>query len=179
MSSRKINHKPMLYIRQPITQFPNIAMQDRYFTREEPSKKGKHDKNRNMNELNVDTLKTDIVVDSDIDEENLIKTNTIDSDFQDKVEADSNPFDTKRKKQYLFQRVKNFKEMSIDEKLIYLENFPEQLSPVSCLYITENTTYTGVLLNNLENLVEITLPNSSKASLDKSDILEIRMLGFH
>ncbi|SEN15696.1 Spore coat protein CotO [Mesobacillus persicus] len=177
MSSRKVKHKPVLYISQPITKFPDVVMQYRYSTREESSKKIKKDKSLMANELNENVLKT--VTDSSIGEEKFSETVTVQEDFLEEAEADLTPFDTSRKRKYSFQRVKNFKEMSISEKIIYLENFPEQLAPVSCLYFTEQTTYTGVFLKNLEHQVEITLPNKTNVTIDKSEILEIRMLGFH
>lgn len=175
MSTRKIKHKPVLYISQPTTKFPDIMMQERYSTRDESSTKQEKASNemiatkKVVYEQQTETERSFEEIGSDLDIH----------DYHDEVESSSNPFDTKRKKHHSLQRVKHFREMTVSEKLVYLENFPVQLGPISCLYITETTTYTGILLNKFEEAVEIKLPNTTKATIMIKDLQDIRMLGFH
>jgi hypothetical protein len=176
LSTRKIKHKPVLYISQPITQFPNITMQERYSTKDESTKKQVKASN--------ETIDTQKVVhrhqaETEQSYEDVVKHSGEDKPVSDEVESTSNPFDTKRKKQSSLQRVKHFREMTVSERIVYLENFPIQLAPISCLYITETTTYTGTLLGKFEESIEIKLPNNTKATILIEDLQEIRMLGFH
>ncbi|WP_404331239.1 CotO family spore coat protein [Mesobacillus maritimus] len=176
MSTRKIKHKPVLYISQPITQFPDIMMQERYSTRDELYRKQVKSSNEIADAkkvVNEHQIKTEYR-----DREIVNKTDEV-IPVADEVESTSNPFDTKRKRHYSLKRVKHFREMAVSEKLIYLENFPEQLGPIFCLYFTETTTYTGILLNNFEEKIEIQLPNNSQATIMIEELQDIRMLGFH
>lgn len=177
MSTRKPKHQPVLYINQPITQFPDISMQERFSTREEPS--GIQRKASNML---ADIDDTDHLSENDhsySQNKHFVHHSEEESSGDDGRESHSNPFDTKRRTEYSFQRVKHFREMTVSEKITYLENYPIQLTPITCLYFTETTTYTGILLSNLDDSIEIQLPNHRKAVIDKADLKEIRMLGFH
>ncbi|MBM4764265.1 CotO family spore coat protein [Bacillus sp. B15-48] len=172
MSVKKLNHKPMLYIHTPITQFPDIIVQNRYSVREEIKNK-KTEENLQLSK-NGQTKQINDLTSSD--ESKNIPANPEKIDLE---ELSLNPFDTTRRKHFSMSRVKNFKDMDISEKLVYLENFPAQLKPVSCLYFTEITTYAGVLLSHSEEEIEIMLPNKTKTSLNKGDLQDIKMLGFH
>jgi hypothetical protein len=175
LSTRKTKHKPVLYISQPITQFPDIMMQERYSTKDEsPGKQVKAsavDTKKVVNETKNEH--------SYPQEREVVTHSGVDIHVEDEVESNSNPFDTKRNKHYSLQRVKHFKEMTVSERLVYLESFPEQLGPIYCLYLTETTTYTGILLNKYDETIEIKLPNNTKATITIKDLQEIRMLGFH
>jgi hypothetical protein len=176
LSTRKTKHKPVLYISQPTTKFPDIMMQERYSTRDESSRK----QAKNSNEIS-DTKK--VVNEHQIKTDHLdiknVNQDVVEISVEDEVESTSNPFDTKRKRHHSLQRVKHFREMNVSEKLSYLENFPVQLGPIFCLYFTETTTYTGNLLNRYEEQIEIRLPNNTKATIVVEDLQDIRMLGFH
>lgn len=165
-----------MYISQPITQFPDIIMQERYSTRDDLSRKQVKasneiaDTKKMVNQQQIKTEHPDREIVEQTDE--MIPV-------ADEVESTSNPFDTNSKRQYSLKRVKHFREMTVSEKLIYLENFPEQLGPIFCLYFTETTTYTGILLNKFEETIEIQLPNNTKATIMIEELQDIRMLGFH
>jgi Spore coat protein CotO len=151
-------------------------MQERYSTRDESSVK----QVKASNEM-VDTKKVvhEHQIETELSYEEIGNHSGLDIPDKDEVESNSNPFDTKRKKHYSLQRVKHFREMTVSEKLVYLENFPVQLAPIPCLYITETTSYTGILLNKFEESIEIKLPNNTKATIMVEDLQDIRMLGFH
>jgi hypothetical protein len=172
LSSEKIKHKPKLYISQPISQSPDIMMQRRYSTRNATPVNQPKDEQLFI-EKNADMTLEDVETGDLHSQEGTSVQSSVE------VESTSNPFDTKRKKQYSFQRVKNFKEMTIDEKLTYLENFPEQLEPVPCLFFTPNTTYTGILHRKTDDKIDIILPNHTQKTISKKELHEIRMLGFH
>lgn len=177
MSTRKPKHQPVLYISQPITQFPDITMQERYSTREELSESSRKASNM-LTDIDEHDSLTEIGH-SYSQKGHFVHQSEEESSSVDDREPYSNPFDTKRRTEYSFQRVKHFREMTVSEKIAYLENYPIQLAPISCLYLTRTTTYTGFLLSNLDDSIEIQLPNHRKAIIDKADLQEIRMLGFH
>jgi hypothetical protein len=179
LSTKKTKHKPVIYISQPITQFPDVMMQERYSSREETSRKSVEASNENVGVAKKVVSEHRTKTEQSNSYNKVINDSSIDVPIENEVESNSNPFNTLRKKQYSLQRVKHFREMSVSEKLAYLEKFPEQLAPISCLYFTEATTYTGFLLNQFEDRIEIQLPNNTKASISLEDLQDIRMLGFH
>ncbi|MCM3586167.1 spore coat CotO family protein [Mesobacillus maritimus] len=167
MSNRKTKHKPTLYISQPMFQFPKVIMQERYSTKEERfSEEQTTVKEEHLSPASKDT---------DIEPVEI----EIASNQETEVESSSNPFDTKRKNHFTLQRVKHFREMTVAEKLAYLEHFPKQLNAVNCLYVLEDSTYTGVFIQNDNGLIEIKLSNGKNATLRQSEIKDIKMLGFH
>ncbi len=152
-------------------------MQERYSTREEPSENQQNGSNK-LAELDNSDHHTE--VDHPYSQKGHFGHPSEEESSGDDGRASySNPFDTKRRTEYSFQKVKHFREMTVTEKVDYLENYPIQLTPLTCLYFTETTTYTGILLNNLDDSIEIQLPNRRKAVIDKADLQDIRMLGFH
>ncbi|KKK36988.1 hypothetical protein WQ57_16530 [Mesobacillus campisalis] len=186
MTNKKMNHRPLLYIDQPRIQFPSVIMQEVYTIKNTKKDKIHLGEEASPSELeagvqsaitegNTGSIPMQKVMDKELEEEG---TFSLEGDEQ-KPEENPSPFDTRRRHKYSFRRTKNFKDLEIHEKLLYLENFPEQLSPVSCLYITPETTYIGVLESNGEESIEIKLRNGSTAVLAKDDIQEIRMLGFN
>jgi hypothetical protein len=196
LSSKKGKHRPLLYIDQPEVKFPTVIMQEVYSIKVSSHKETNYLQKEkaplsdleaadypNLAEESTEESAEQNILLEKVMEKELEESSTPALSIEDVQEQapalDSSPFDTKRKYDYSFRRVKNFKDLDIDEKLLYLENFPEQLSPVSCLYITPDTTYIGILTNNDGEAIEVQLRNGSSVALSKSDIQEIRMLGFN
>ena len=84
---------------------------------------------------------------------------------------------TKKQAMYSFNRVKGFKEMTIVEKLNYLENFPKQLPPVPCIFMTKNSSIKGFLQKVTEEMIEIKQFNDKNIEQNMNDITDIRMIG--
>lgn len=77
-----------------------------------------------------------------------------------------------------FRRVKPFKDMDIHEKINYLANFPEQLSPVPCLF-EENweKQHRGYFIGMENDEIIILLADKREVAIKISDITNIRLLG--
>ncbi|WP_338472187.1 CotO family spore coat protein [Niallia sp. XMNu-256] len=93
------------------------------------------------------------------------------------VEEDPSPSLPRTKKSYSFKPVKSFKEMAIPDKLNYLSNFPKQLPPVPCIFITQNSSIKGFLLHSAEDFIEVKQFNNKKIELYTSDLINIKMIG--
>jgi len=83
----------------------------------------------------------------------------------------------KQQKKPAFRRLKSFKEMSIDEKLTYLLNFPKQLPPVPCIVITESQNVRGFVIGKDEQFVQLNLMNESVMKIALKSIQEVKMIG--
>ncbi|TCN27825.1 CotO family spore coat protein [Mesobacillus foraminis] len=73
------------------------------------------------------------------------------------------------------RRVKPFRSMTVSEKIGYLVNFPKQLPPVTCSFTTSDYVYTGIFMNQVDDEVEIKLPNGELTSIKTDSIRNIKM----
>ena len=76
-----------------------------------------------------------------------------------------------------FKRVKGFKEMLIPEKLNYLANFPKQLPPVPCIFVSEKSSIKGFLNQATEGIIEIKQFNNKLVELKLDELTDIRLIG--
>lgn len=107
-------------------------------------------------------------------------TNSSPADVQKQI-IDYHESQDKQEKQQqkpsAFRRLKSFKEMSIDEKLIYLLNFPKQLPPVPCVIITESQNARGFVIGKDDHSVQLKLMNESVMKIALKSIQEVKMIG--
>ncbi|MGP7817246.1 CotO family spore coat protein [Niallia sp. 01092] len=89
-------------------------------------------------------------------------------------QEDGNSNDAKKP---AFRRLKSFKDMSIDEKLVYLLNFPKQLPPVPCIIMTDNHNARGFVIGKDEQSVQLKLMNESVMKISLNSIKEVKMIG--
>ena len=171
MSANKQKHHPLLYIDQPEVKLPPIVMQNRYSikTDEEKSAAQPEEETAVQPEEKEPAASAPSEVQLPKLEESATDTNEEEPVYE--------TFST-NKKATTFRRVKHFRELSIDEKLEYLANIPNQIAPVSCLFITSEGRHTGSLLHCLEHHIEISPPSGTIISIEKHKLLEIQMLGF-
>lgn len=79
---------------------------------------------------------------------------------------------------HFFRRVKPFKEMDIHEKINYLANFPEQLSPVPCLFVENNEKQMrGYFVGKDHDEIKIQLSDKKETTIKISNLTDIRLLG--
>lgn len=83
------------------------------------------------------------------------------------------------KRELGFRRVKPFRAMSVNEKLNYLIAFPRPLTPVYCLFSTSDFSYSGILINQFEDEVEIKLLNGETAKIKTDAIKNIKIQVLH
>lgn len=67
--------------------------------------------------------------------------------------------------------------MNVCERLEYLGNFPKSLSPVPCVFYTEEKNYQGYLLSYTENEVTIQIPNQTSETIPANQITNVIMIG--
>jgi len=117
------------------------------------------------------------------EEESLLQnkniTNSSPADVQKQIidYHESQDKQEKQQKPSAFRRLKSFKEMSIDEKLIYLLNFPKQLPPVPCVIITESQNARGFVIGKDDHSVQLKLMNESVMKIALKSIQEVKMIG--
>jgi hypothetical protein len=76
-----------------------------------------------------------------------------------------------------FNRVKSFKELSIEERLEYLINFPKVLPPVPCVFQTDSDKYHGYLTDYQDSVVTIQFHDQSTVNIPVKDLKDIVMIG--
>lgn len=189
MTKRK-EKEPLFYIQQPTFQFPSIKMQETYSSkRAESLKKAQMNESIEMNskqEVGEEKV-SNTKFQKEAQEEKMNNTNLFQ---QEKVQDTLEEFETDRRKveentafairterKPSFQRVKSFKEMSIMERLQYLMDFPKQLPPVPCLFITNENTVKGFLNDQLNEFIEIKLLNGKTMKISIGELDDIKMIG--
>jgi hypothetical protein len=204
--SIKQSRDPLLYIMQPAIQYPKATMQEKFVVTKKIVKEQDHPllneeaKNKfdtqteaeiieQIEQVNEETeskmeqvkekiaykkgqsaYKKDLVS-NEVQE--IIHKYHLDRSDQEETAVQS----TKKQAMYSFNKVKGFKEMTILEKLKYLENFPKQLPPVPCIFMTKNSSIKGFLQKVREEIIEIKQFNDKNIEQNMNDITDIRMIG--
>ena len=189
--SIKPSRDPLLYIMQPEIQYPKASMQEKFVVTNKIVKeqeipllnddaKSKFDSQtgaETIDQINEEAeSKMDSVKETKVHKKgnSAYKKDLISNEVQDIIhkyhleQSDQEETDvksTKKQAMYSFNRIKGFKEMTILEKLNYLENFPKQLPPVPCIFMTNNSSIKGFLQKVMEDLLK--LNNLIKKSLNK------------
>ncbi len=89
----------------------------------------------------------------------------------------SNSANQERKRGTSFQRLKSFKEMSILERINYLVDFPRQLTPVSCIFETEEKQVRGILIGKSDETIEIRKQDGKMTPININLLTDIKMIG--
>jgi hypothetical protein len=157
---------PLLYVSQTFLNTPIKNMQEVFTTRQEvqlPIEEPKLEEEQNKKKFfEVSLAKTDLPKESRVKEVKQEKTNKINQENQ-----------------RIFNRVKAFKEMSLLERLEYLDNFPKALPPVPCVFYTEEKNYQGYLVEYNEQDVNIRIPNQTIETIPFRSIKDILMIGIN
>lgn len=188
MSNRNLSKQPLLYIHQPELRKPQPKMQEAYSTRKDNNIAYEEDV---QTEPKLETATPVDDLDLDMSERETDQTAQENNNFLElkadpignpdasgELEADVSPFTTSKQGRYAFKKVKSFKEMDINERLVYLAKFPKQLPPVPCLFITEETAYKGYLKTVEEDEVQIVLSNKKPVSIPLNLLKEVKMAGY-
>lgn len=160
MSKQQKNRVPLLYIHQPSLHHPRGKMQEVYSIKEAEKKKQVAKKEQQQIEDTASVDKREELTPEQVRE-------TIESYEQKRHEERGG-----------LKKLKPFKEMTIDEKLDYLYQFPKQLPPVPCLFQTEDKGLRGILIDNHDKEIVLKLMDKSEVSINKKDLVSIRMIGF-
>lgn len=201
--SIKQSRDPLLYIMQPAIQYPKANMQEKFvvtnkIVKEQDSPLLNEDaKNKFDSQTEAETIepvneetesKMEPVKEKKVYKKgnSTHKKDLISNEVQDIIHnyhldrSDHEETDvksTKKQAMYSFNRIKGFKEMTIVEKLNYLENFPKQLPPVPCIFMTKNSSIKGFLQKVTEEIIEIKQFNDKNIEQNMNDLTDIRMIG--
>lgn len=163
MSKAEKEQEPLLYVYKPKTEMPIVNVQKTYLIKNEENAQAIDESSLNSEPFERTKKQVSTPGNSHL--------NT-----KDTSSSDNYPISEEKSQGSSLKKVKRFKEMTIDEKLEYLANFPRVLPPVPCLYTTNEGSYSGTLLNYSEEEVEIRLLNGKSVPLKTASILEIKML---
>ncbi|GKU81818.1 CotO family spore coat protein [Niallia sp. NCCP-28] len=181
MPKKKIEDKNSpAFIQKPNPSIVNNTMQKTFSSKkfkEEKQKANLESKKREEQLQQLEKQKKILEKAIQVPTEKFTDSNSLDVQKQIIEYNESQGKEEKQHKQSAFKRLKSFKEMSIDEKLIYLLNFPKQLPPVPCIVITENQNVRGFVLEKDDNYVQLKLMNESVMKISLAKIQEVKMIG--
>ncbi|AXI08802.1 hypothetical protein CUC15_07670 [Oceanobacillus zhaokaii] len=174
MSNKKFANEPMLYIQQPSIKIPEAPMQHHYTT---PNKR----KDAINSEAVTKQTKPAAVPNK------RKKYNTFQRELMGKVTEELANVDeiadqekpNKENEQPTTNRKKQFKEMTLEEKLLYLADSPTYAPKIKCEIKTEDKSYRGIVTDFSDGTVFMQVGKRSAAtSILFESITEIRLIGF-
>ncbi|MFB6465360.1 CotO family spore coat protein [Cytobacillus sp. Hz8] len=190
MAMQKIKQEPILYIQQPEFNKPNIKMQAIFVARNSKGRilneridnpEEKEYQNRKETIVDTNDEVVEVMILSEINGTQVERYEQSSEQIQAIIEAyDAYFVETLQQLStgYQIDKRKFFREMTIPERIQYLVNFPKEVPPVTCLYLTKDQLVRGFLINKNDECIEIKQLNQSIIKLKIRDITEIKMLGF-
>lgn len=82
-----------------------------------------------------------------------------------------------RPKNYL-RPLKTFRNMTIDEKIDYLGDFPPHIPPPTCIFMTEKTEHRGVFQEKVGEEIKIKITDQKEEMIKIDELTDIKMAGF-
>lgn len=197
-----MEQKPLLYIDQPTLSPVPFKMQDKFYVKDEPIKKkestqqghkkkrkdGLHleERPREYDEIKIE-IENKETLESPEKKSNQFEMN--EKETKERKENEKKNTEVKMENMeddrpllfsnpiFSFQPLKSFKDMTIEERLEYLSNFPENSAPFPCEFITNTKRYKGNLLSYDERNVNISTFSGKEISILKTDLQYIRIIG--
>ena len=172
MSSSDEKKRPFLYIHQPYIEVNEVNNQEVYISK---GKRQRMTEDIPENKTEIEQTKPkkaksySIPPLSAIDDTDPHEVKRVEMEQKDLVEI--------KEVRPKFNRRRPFKELSIREKIAYIENYPSQLPPVSCFYKLPDRTLQGKLVRVSDSHLELTQENGDKQVIEIEEILEIRLPG--
>ena len=177
LSKSDESKKPFMYIHQPYIQVNEANNQEIYISRS----------NKRMVEQ-VQEVKREVEQPKPKKMYENYSDSSFDSSFdfsfeieeQPKIEikeVEEHPVGEFKKVKPQFTRRPSFKELSIIEKIKYLENYPTQLPPVHCSYKLESEMIKGKLDGVNDSHIELILEDGSTQIIEISTIQDILLPG--
>ncbi|MUV36502.1 hypothetical protein JNUCC1_00305 [Lentibacillus sp. JNUCC-1] len=172
MAEKRYAKSPLLYVEQSGINEPKARMQHQY---QSPKKKP----NRLKKEESVVPQKkrTKKTANKNKQNEQLVEEEIEQNEEQNINEFESVPQTEEEDVQEKMQD-KKFKDMSIDEKLVYLTNRSPHAPVLRCEIKTEDRTYRGVIMELDDNIVKVRVGRrTSITKVQVTDIKSVRLLG--
>ncbi|BAC13181.1 CotO family spore coat protein [Oceanobacillus iheyensis] len=153
MSKSEYAKEPLLYIHQPDLNQPKATMQHHFMG------------NRNRSAHSKNEIKDSLIP-------RKTRSGKQIKEFTNKeVQNQENHEDNKKKKQ--------FKAMSINEKIDYFLDRSEYAPPINCLVITDQKKYRGIILDTTKEEVKFRPSNRKNSIKITYDVIkDIQLVGF-
>lgn|SRR5690625_4177132 len=74
-------------------------------------------------------------------------------------------------------QISSFKQLSIEEKIEYLVQFPKDLFQMKCIIVTKDKTYRGTIVRRHDGMIEISYSGRQIATVGIDSIKKIELLG--
>lgn len=185
----KKSRDPLFYIVQPMISFPEVQMQETFVVKKTDEKSESL-----LQEVNESIEKEELVEDKQVEkehtkhpeEEKSVEDEVLTADkvqetihhYNEEQKEETTPAESfKKRPTPALKRVKAFKEMSIEERLYYIEHFPKQLPPVPCIFITKDQSLRGFLSSRSEDAIEVKQMNQTVVEISMDDLVDIKMIG--
>ncbi|MBV7508495.1 spore coat CotO family protein [Bacillus sp. sid0103] len=171
--SKKMSKGPLLYIHQPFSRPPATNMQETYTIKQElieqeeenPSEEeGKKKLSLAKQELVPEQIKKGVKKEENSSPTRHMKSLASPTQFQDKKRTSLN-------------RVKPFKQMNLGERLDYLLNYPKALPPAPCVFVTEENSYQGYLMEYDGQNVTIRFHDQTTKSVPVHALKNVMLIG--
>ncbi|WP_096155109.1 MULTISPECIES: CotO family spore coat protein [Bacillus] len=154
--SKHVTTNPVMYIAQPNLNIPSPKMQNNFISEKMSTDKPKP-----------------VLVDEDFVEYN--QENATDKE-QEEVVLDKGKQLIEGSESKKKVATKPLKEMTIDEKVIYLTNLPKYITHIPCLIVVENENIVGYIKERVNDTILVDLSTDlSLAVIDIKDIKEIHL----
>jgi len=72
----------------------------------------------------------------------------------------------------------HFNERSIDEKIHYLLHLPKEMPHLKCEIRTKERVYIGKIVDEVDDIIEISMFGKPNQQLSKNEVEEINLIGF-
>lgn len=185
MSSSEEKKRPFMYIHQPYIEVNEVNNQEVYIS------KGK--KQRIIEDIpdipNISEIQPEVEQEQPVQKRRkpfsippLSPVEEISSKEHVVEKTDIQPKEVQgmgemRKVKPQFSRKRPFRELTIDEKIAYIENYPTQLPPVSCFYKLKDKTVQGKLEGISSTHLELIKNNGNKEVIKIEEIVDIMLPG--
>ncbi|WP_068676477.1 CotO family spore coat protein [Oceanobacillus sp. Castelsardo] len=184
MSKEKYANEPLLFIQQNNTTFPMAPMQERFVTPKKKTKVRKEAISKVKEPINDEVTMEEVTEEKPIEtpkkkysskkaeqEEPNFQTDTVDSlehkEEESKVEEDQQPV----------RERKQFRDMSIRERVEYFANTSEYAPKMKCEVKTRQRTFRGIIVSFKEE--EVVFQSGRKMQqIPFEEIRAVRLLGF-
>ncbi|TMN23138.1 hypothetical protein FFL34_14360 [Lentibacillus cibarius] len=168
MGKKQSAKSPLLYIQQPNIGTPKAPMQSRYMTPKQQRSREKWKKAKKKATRPVDRGDSSKQVADDKQEEaEQIETTEMNEETEDETEQESE------------ETRKQFKDMSLTERIDYFLNTPKHVPAMRCEIRTDERRYRGIITDYQDGTVFMRVgrrPAPMKIAFDT--INDIRMVGF-
>ncbi|RDW15974.1 CotO family spore coat protein [Oceanobacillus chungangensis] len=174
MSVKKFANEPMLYIQQPNITRPEAPMQHQYTT---PNKRRETvNSESNTSDRKKSTASPRKKMKHNSFQQELMGKATEELEELELIHRDSGQ---EEKDEVTPNRKKQFKEMTLKEKVLYLADSPTYAPKVKCEIKTEDKSYRGLVTNFEEDTVFLQVGRkTASTSIPFKSIIEIRLIGF-